>query len=160
MWKTINSIKGKSQKNSTISEITVDETHSINNREEIADFINNHFTNIGPQLASQLRNPTKTFNHFINASSSTFQLTHIKLSDVLNLLKNLDINKSVGLDRIPNKLLKFSADIIAESLCLLFDSTLQSPEAMSQVIGKLQRFFHSTRATVNQILTIIGQFQF
>ena len=57
MWKTINSIKGKSQKDSTISEITVDETH-INNREEITDFINNHFTNIGPQLASQLPNPT------------------------------------------------------------------------------------------------------
>ena len=86
MWKTINSIKGKSQKDSTIREITVDETDSINNREEITDFINNHFTNIGPQLASQLPNPTKTFNHFINATSSTFQLTHIKLSDVLNLL--------------------------------------------------------------------------
>ena len=48
MWKTTNSIKGKSQKDSTISEITVDETHSINNREEIADFINNYFTNMGP----------------------------------------------------------------------------------------------------------------
>jgi len=99
MWKTINSIKGKSQKDSTISEITVDETR-INNREEITDFINNHFTNIGPQLAPQLPNPTKTFNHFINATSSTFQLTHIKLSDVLNLLKNLDINKSARLYRI------------------------------------------------------------
>ena len=124
MWKTINSIKGKSQKDSTISEITVDETHSINNREEIADFINNHFTNIGPQLASQLPNPTKTFNHFINATSSTFQLTHIKLSDVLNLLKNLDINKSAGLDRSPNKLVKFAGDIIAESLCLLFNTSI------------------------------------
>jgi len=60
MRKTINSIKGRSQKDSTISEITVDETHSTNNRKEIADFINNHFTNIGPQLAFQLPNPTKT----------------------------------------------------------------------------------------------------
>ena len=97
---------------------------TINNREEIADLINNHFTNIRPQLASQLPNPTKTFNHFITATSSTFQLTHIKLSDVVNLLKNLDINKSAGLDRIPNKLLKSAADIIAESLCLLFNTSI------------------------------------
>jgi len=71
--KTINSVKGKSQKDSTISEITADETHSINNRDEIADFINNHFTNIGPQLASQLPNPTKTFNHFIHFSINSYQ---------------------------------------------------------------------------------------
>lgn len=79
IWKTINSIKGRSQKDpQIINEINVDETHRINNHEEIADFLNSH---IGPQLASQLPNSTKAFNHFINAVPSILQLTSIKPID-------------------------------------------------------------------------------
>ena len=126
IWKTINSITGRSQKDPIINEINVDETHCINNQDEIADFLNCHFTNIGPRLAAKLPTATKAFNHFINPASSVFQLTYINPSDVLNLLKNLVTNKSAGLDRIPNKLLKIAADIIAEPLCLLFNISIAS----------------------------------
>ena len=45
---------------------------------------------------------------------------------MLNLLKNLVTNKSAGLDRILNKLLKVAADIIFEPLCLLFNNSIAS----------------------------------
>jgi len=40
IWKTINSITGRSQKDSIINEINVGETHCINNQDEIADLLN------------------------------------------------------------------------------------------------------------------------
>ena len=46
-------------------------------------------------------------------------------SEVLNILNRLDINKSSGLDKIPAKLLKMCAIIIANPLSKLFNKSLQ-----------------------------------
>jgi len=78
--------------------------------------------NIGPHLASKFPSTTKAFNLYITPAISVFQLTCINPSDVLDLLKNWVTNKSAGLDRIPNKLLKVAGDSIAEPLRLLFNN--------------------------------------
>ena len=114
--------------------------------------------NIGPHLASKLPSTTKALNLLITPASSVFQLTFINSSDVLNLLKNLVANKSAGLVRIPNKLLKVAANIIPSPF--VYFLTILSQVIIFLVIGKLRRFFHSTRATIKQILTIIVQFPF
>jgi len=78
--------------NRRINEINVDETQCINNQDEIANFLNSQFTNIGPRLASKLPSTTKAFNLFITPALSVFQLTCINPSDVSNLLINLPVS--------------------------------------------------------------------
>ncbi len=46
--------------------------------------------------------------------------------DVLSARLNLDTNKATGPDGIPPKLLKETAHQIAQSLCFLFNLSLQS----------------------------------
>ena len=46
----------------------------------------------------------------------SFDFKQIKASEVKKLLKERDIKKAVGVDTIPQKLVKIGADIIAEPL--------------------------------------------
>ena len=47
---------------------------------------------------------------------NSFDLQQVKASKVKKLLKEIDIKKAVGVDKIPTKLIKIGADIIAEPL--------------------------------------------
>ena len=66
IWKSINSIQGKARKAPLITEINLNDT--------IADLLNSHFTNIGPQLAAQLLNPLINFRQLISPAPSNFHL--------------------------------------------------------------------------------------
>ena len=46
--------------------------------------------------------------------------------EVLKMLNSLDTNKSAGHDKVPNKLLKMCALLIANPLCKLFNKSLQA----------------------------------
>ena len=43
---------------------------------------------------------------------------------VIKLLKAIDVGKATGLDKIPNRLLKIAADVVAPSLRGIFNQTL------------------------------------
>ena len=43
---------------------------------------------------------------------------------VIKLLKAIDVGKATGLDKIPNRLLKIDADVVAPSLTGIFNQTL------------------------------------
>ena len=43
---------------------------------------------------------------------------------VIKLLKAIDVGKATGLDKIPNRLLKIAADVVAPSLTGIFNQTL------------------------------------
>jgi hypothetical protein len=54
-----------------------------------------------------------------------FQFHQINVENVASALVNLKTNKSTGLDKIPAKVLKLTADIIAPSLSYIFDLSLE-----------------------------------
>ena len=56
------------------------------------------------------------------------QLAEVQVTEleVLKILNTLDVNKSSGPDKIPNKLLKMCALLLASPLCKLFNKSLQS----------------------------------
>ena len=55
-----------------------------------------------------------------------FQFSQIEIHNVYSILNNLKANKSTGLDKIPAKILKLSAEIIAPSLTYIFNLSLES----------------------------------
>ena len=56
------------------------------------------------------------------------QLAEVQVTEleVLKILNTLDVNKSSGPDKIPNKLLKMCALLLASPLCKLFNKLLKS----------------------------------
>ena len=59
-------------------------------------------------------------------SNTTFCFSDISVHQVLNNLKQLVISKATGVDKIPAKVLKLSADIIAPSLTTIFNQSLHT----------------------------------
>ena len=93
-WKLINSLTGHSSISKLVNEIEVDDKTF----RDISGAFNKLFANIGPKLASKVTNMS------------------IPVENVLNTLRQLNISNGAGLDKIPAKMLRIAADIIAPSL--------------------------------------------
>ncbi|CAB4020997.1 Hypothetical predicted protein, partial [Paramuricea clavata] len=99
-------------------------------RNQIANKLNDYFVNIGPSLALGVEE-----NHHTSAGATnrgnlecntTFCFSDISVHQVLNNLKQLVTSKATGVDKIPAKVLKLSADIIAPSLTTIFNQSLHT----------------------------------
>ena len=100
---------------------------SICNPQELATAFNNHFATVGPKLANEipLNNNGRTHLHYMSnpsPDSANFEFMPTNRSKVLSLLSKLIKSKAIGLDKISAKLLRICADLIADSLCLIFNS--------------------------------------
>lgn len=67
---------------------------------------------------------SKTFSHYLTAVDCEFHFTTITEENVPKTLMKIKPNKASGLDKIPGKLLKDSATIVAPFLNLIFNSSL------------------------------------
>ena len=112
---------------------------STTSPEVMSETFNRFFTEIGTNLADQLPNSNKNYSDFLTPVNSSFQLRQVSLSEVLKLLKNLATNKATGLDKIPCRLVKLAAPVIAESLCYISNSSIQS--GIFPLTGKLPKSF-------------------
>ena len=133
IWSLINSLTGKNKKSTSITEITVD-NNNISDRKLIAESFNEYFVNIGPKLASEASeeflaqhatnyNPSPTIDPI---TDSPFYFHHIHIDNIAQALMGLKPNKCTGLDKIPAKVLRLSADIIAPSLTYIFNLSLDT----------------------------------
>ena len=75
----------------------------------IAESLNDYFVNIG--LEDDLSK---------NSNNTRFCFSHIDIECVLTTLKKLNAGKSTGLDKLPPKFLKLSADVIAPTLTCVY----------------------------------------
>ena len=58
--------------------------------------------------------------------TETFEIPKAEVSYINKLLKNLNIKKATGLDTIPPKLVKPSANIVDSPLCNVINKVLKS----------------------------------
>ena len=72
-----------------------------------------YFSNIG---ATEIPASEHKLETYLIHTNKTFNLEIPTIDTVHRLLKTIDEKKSSGLDKIPNKLLKITADVIAPSL--------------------------------------------
>jgi hypothetical protein len=131
IWSLINSLTGRNNKSSSITEISVND-NSITDSMLIAESFNEYFVNVGPSLASEAseepltQHTTNSYNKSDPTTDTIFHFHRINVENIFLALMNLKINKSTGLDKIPANVLRLSADIIAPSLTYIFNLSLDT----------------------------------
>lgn len=126
IWKIINQITyRKTTSNCSISELKSGD-ESFTKPADISEVLNNHFASVGSNLASALPNGDNHFENYIEPAVSTFALQHTSTEVVLKHLEKLSPNKATGLDNISCRLLKEAAQIIAPSVALIINKTIDT----------------------------------
>jgi hypothetical protein len=125
MWNTIRTLTNKNSKTTNITEIHVENDHSVTEPKQIADAFNTFFNNIGTQLADALPVTNITPESFITPANSSFEIHTVSIEKVFNLLSTIKVSKATGHDKISPKLLKDSAEIIAPYLVNIFNQLLK-----------------------------------
>ena len=125
-WKTLNDLMGKKSAITEISEIQGSSSETLTNAKDIADHLNKHFTQIGPDLAKKIPATPVNPEDYLRREPSVFEFPEIDPSRVLYLLLKVDIARATGLDQISNKVLKLAAPIIYRQLTDLFNLSVKS----------------------------------
>ena len=116
-WRVVNELTSRKTANLNIKEIQ-NEGESIYNPQLLSETFNTHFTTIGPKLANEIKPGTNASSHL--------QYVNTNPSKVFLLLLKLCKSKATGLDKISARLLRESADLIANSLCSIFNRSINS----------------------------------
>ena len=96
----------------------------VSNLVDIAETFNEHFTNIAQVLAEDIPGVDVNPEVYLETTDKSFFLQTPGIDIVLNLLKKIDDKKATGLDKIPSKLLKMAAGIIASWLTAIFSKSI------------------------------------
>ena len=82
-------------------------------------------TNIGQSLAREIPSvDIDPLSYVYPVNAGVFFFQRINVQKVIKLLKTIDVGKATGLDKIPNRLLKIVADVVAPSLTGIFNQSL------------------------------------
>ncbi|CAB3989406.1 Hypothetical predicted protein [Paramuricea clavata] len=125
MWKTINKLTNKQSKTTVISEIQND-NQNLNKKHEIADALNSHFNEVASRLVNNMPQSSRTFESYVTRSDTQFTIQNVSLTKVYKLLSTIKTSKSAGHDRIPGKLLRDAAEVIAPSLSAIFNASINT----------------------------------
>ena len=114
MWKVLKKAVGQENKLNSIDQIQFHET-TITDNKEIADVCNQHFVTIGERLASKIPGTSGLSNDHIP------RVQPITETQVLQVIAKWVNSKATGLDGIPNRALKYCAEVITPSLTFIFN---------------------------------------
>ena len=127
-WTFINILLRKNNKSNNLSDLSVND-NLVSDPKSMAEGLNDYFVNIGPALAAEYEeesyNTAQTTNDNINSfPCAQFKFSPILVDNVASTLRGLKANKTTGLDKIPAKILKLSASIVALSLTYIVNLSL------------------------------------
>ena len=123
-WNLINELtSSNSGKTSNILEITAG-NKIVSNPVDKAETINEHFTNIAQVLAEDIPAVDVDPEFYLETTDKSFSLQTPSIDIALNLLKKIDDKKDTGLDKIPSKVFKTAARIIAPSHTDIFSKSI------------------------------------
>ena len=125
MWKTINQLTNTKSKTTSINELIINE-EIVTEPEKIADSLNTYFNEIGTVLAKDLPKGNNSFETYVVPTDKSFEINRLSSINVKNVILKINTSKATGHDRISPKLLKDSADIIAESLTVIFNKSIET----------------------------------
>ena len=119
----INELQSRQSKSTKVSQVKTG-NQVFTSPGDIAKAFNNHFTNIGQSLAQEIPSSEIDPLAYVNPVDGVFSFQRINVQKVIKLLKAIDVSKATGLDKIPNRLLKIAADVVALSLTGIFNQSL------------------------------------
>ena len=88
-----------------------------------ATFINEFFTNVGPELASKHKSKWKYFGDTVPNSMDNIQTNQ---DEVVKLCKGIEVLKSSGMDKLSARVCKDAFTILSHQLTYLFNCSLQT----------------------------------
>ena len=133
-WKYINELLNRKQNTSAISQLKID-GQIVTGPKNVANEFNKYFCEIGPRLAQNIPSNNHDPLKYVRPSSSEFMFRQISEKELINALSKTKLNKSAGLDKISNKLLKAAGQSICETLLYIFNLILETgifPEDLKQ----------------------------
>ena len=123
-WRLINELHSRQSKSTRVSQIKTG-NQVFTSPGDIAEAFNNHFTNIGQSLAREIPSvDIDPLSYVYPVNAGVFSFQRINVQKVIKLLQTIDVGKATGLDKIPNRLLKIAADVVAPSLTGIFNQSL------------------------------------
>ena len=81
----------------------------------MANAFNEHFINIGSNLAQLIPQTNYPPEYYINSADKIFTFREITEEEVLTLLLNMSTNKATGMDSLSIKLVKLSTPLITHA---------------------------------------------
>ncbi len=92
----------------------------INTPKDIAETFNSHFASVGEKLAFDIPPSAVKPEVYVEPAQTTFSMRSPTVNAVFKKLKAINERKAACLDKIPCKLLKIAAEVIAPSLTQIF----------------------------------------
>ena len=125
LWKTLGNIICNRKRETKINKLNVN-NKILNDPIQIANTMNNYFTNIGPDLAKKFENCTdKRYMKFMGESNKqSMYMFKTNPNEIFKLIKNLKNKKSSGFDEISAKFLKLCAPYVSTPLANIFNASI------------------------------------
>ena len=157
VFKILNEIIGKCPRSGNVPLLKNGDLE-IDNNQEIANHLNDHFANIASKLLASLpsdsRESHETYSKY-NAPQSMF-LHKITIFEVLEIIENLKAKQSTGVDEISNIIIKKVSNVIAPYLTYLINLSFESGQNPEQLKStKIQPFL---KKVVKQMKITTGPF--
>lgn len=139
-WKIINEVLNRNKgKNTCIPKLVTsvdDPSVKIENNENICNEFNKFFVNVGNNVSKTIvyhGNEPDMYSYMGNKHVKYIFFKPVTMEEVYTLLKQLDINKAYGVDKLHPRLLKDAKDYISEPLSYIFNLCLINGVVPSQM---------------------------
>ena len=132
-WQLINNLLGKNEKSNNISQLKCDGT-VISDDITKAEALNDFFVNIGMNLATEHvshASPNTSSRDWENCpvesfTNVNFKFHEVSLDEVIWQLQNLKTSKATGIDNIPAKVLKISAEVVGPAITWIYNLSIKT----------------------------------
>ena len=115
---------GRQNKPRVVNELNLNDKN-LTTPKDIAEGFNDYFSNIGPELVTEIESSNINFEMYaINAKSEFTAFKPVIVSHVYRLLLGLSSNKATGIDKISCKIIKLAAPVISDSLTLILNQCM------------------------------------
>ena len=94
--------------------------------DEVTECFNDYFSGVGSKIANSVGEGNFKYDEFMIKTTDTFHFQTIDTYTVFHMLLSISASKATGLDKIPAKILKIAAPVIAQSLTNLFNYSIQT----------------------------------
>ena len=124
-WKLINEIINQKSTSKFPSNIRHYNT-SISCQKSICDILNNHFVNVGPNLANSIPSYANSYSDYLcNRISNSIFLDNTDPEEISKIISSLNIKKAVGPDGISSKILHILKSVISPLLSNIINKSMQ-----------------------------------
>lgn len=140
--------KSKIVSNTLPRKVTVNDKDICDNT-EIAEKFNNFFVNVGPNLASKISPPSRSFESYFENLNNSIETTILSEEELIKSFKSLKRNKAAGIDDISSNVVLQIADELKTPLLHIFNSSINTgnvPEKLK--IAKVTPIFKSGQSSV------------